>query len=334
LGAEQFLLKSDTNNNKGLGILNIVFIITCVVSVSLIPSVLSKHLLSVLTKAIIFSIFAMSLDILVGYTGLFSLGHAAYFGVSSYTVALLVTHFEIQSFWINAPMALLITVLLSAFFGIFALRVSDAYFLIITFAFGELVHSFFVTGLSIAGGWYGLAGVPRPQLGISWFKWDPTRYFYFTVFIFILCFYALKKFTESPFGVALRGIRENSSRMESLGYNTFLYKYVAFIVSGGFAGIAGIIFVHLNGIISPTHVGIGYSTLALLMVLVGGAGTLYGSLLGAILVVFIEYYTSLYLPQRWPLILGGFFILTVMFGKGGVGVYSIQLWKTVRLWKR
>ena len=221
-----------------------------------------------------------------------------------------------------------------AFFGIFALRVSDAYFLIITFAFGELVHSFFVTGLSIAGGWYGLAGVPRPQLGISWFKWDTSRYFYFTVFIFILCFYVLKKFTESPFGVALRGIRENISRMESLGYNTFLYKYVAFIVSGGFAGIAGILFVHLNGIISPTHVGIGYSTLALLMVLVGGAGTLYGSLLGAILVVFIEYYTSLYLPQRWPLILGGFFILTVMFGKGGVGVYSIQLWKTVRLWKR
>jgi branched-chain amino acid transport system permease protein len=288
----------------------------------------------VLTKAIIFAVFAMSLDILVGFTGLFSLGHAAYFGVSGYTVALLVTHFEIQSFWISAPAAILVTVLVSALFGVLALRVSDAYFLIITFAFGELVTSFFVTGLPIAGGWYGLAGVPRPHLGLSWFKWDPSRYFYFTVLVFALCFYLLRKFTKSPFGLVLRGIRENISRMESLGYNTFLYKYIAFIVSGAFAGIAGILFVHLNGIISPTHVGIAYSTLALLMVIVGGVGTLYGSFIGAILLVFIEYYTSLYLPQRWPLILGGFFIFTVMFAKGGIGPHLTRLRKTVRLWKR
>ncbi len=126
LGADQFLLKSDRNNKEALEIVNVIYIITCVVIILLIPLGLSNHLLSVLTKAIIFAIFAMSLDILVGFTGLFSLGHAAYFGVSGYTIALLVTHFEIQSFWVNAPMALLITVLVSDVFGVFALRVSDA----------------------------------------------------------------------------------------------------------------------------------------------------------------------------------------------------------------
>ena len=147
------------------------------------------------------------------------------------------------------------------------------------------------------------------------------------VLIVILCVYVLNKFVKSPFGLALQGIRENRVRMEALGYNTFFYKYVAFIVAGTFAGVAGVLFVHLNGIISPAHLGISYSSIGLLMVIIGGAGTNYGPIVGAFLMIFIEYFASLYMPQRWPLMLGGFFIVTVMFARGGITRLAAKLWR-------
>jgi len=285
-----------------------------------VPLFLPSYLQSTVIRVLIFAIFAMSLDILWGYTGLISLGHAAYFGIGSYTVGILTQHYSIDSFWIIAPLAVFMSMLTAAIFGIIALRMRGMYFLMITFALGELLYSIAVEWYSLTGGYYGLTGIPRPNLSLPGFRWNNTSFYYFILLFFVICFYILNKFVHSPFGLTLKGIRENESRMQIMGYNTWLHKYIAFIVSGAFAGIAGMLFAYHNRLITPAHFGIVTSTSVMLMVILGGVGTLYGPVIGAGVFIFTEYFTGIYFPKRWPLILGSLFVVVVMFARSGVGV--------------
>jgi branched-chain amino acid transport system permease protein len=132
---------------------------------------------------------------------------------------------------------------------------------------------------------------------------------------------------NSPFGYALRGIREGESRMQSLGYNTWLYKYIVFIITGAFAGVAGVLFVYYNRFIAPTHVAVGTSFLPMVMVIIGGSGTLLGPVIGAMVIVFVEYFASLFTPERWPLILGAVFVAAIMYARGGIDIHLSRLWK-------
>jgi len=301
----------------------------------ILPLFISTYFVSMLTKVLIFAIFAISLDLLVGYTGLLSLGHAAYLGVAGYTAGILMVHYGIESLWLVLPLSLLMAGIAAAIIGYLALRVSGVYFILITIAFGQLLAIAAVRWKTMTGGTNGLIGIPYPNLGLPGFTWAGSSYYYLVFVVFVICFFLLYRITKSTFGQALVGIRENEMRMQCLGYNTWAHKYVAFIIAGLFAGVAGSLFASFYGIMVPGHLGITTSTTVMLMVIIGSAGTLYGPVLGSALIVFLEHFASIYAPERWPLILGAVFVICVMFIRGGFGIYIPRFWKgmRVRLWK-
>ncbi|MFC2019745.1 branched-chain amino acid ABC transporter permease [Chloroflexota bacterium] len=296
----------------------------------ILPPFADPYLKSMLAKILIFAIFALSLNLIFGYIGLFSLGHAAFLGVSSYTVAILIVRYGITSFWLVSPIAILVAVLFAAIFGVIALRVSGIYFLLVTLALGQLLYSIALKWRTMTGGSDGIAGIPYPDLGIPALTMNSTSFYYLVLAVFIICYLLMRRVVKSPFGQALQGIREDELRMKHLGYHTWLYKYIAFIIAGLFAGVAGVLFGSYTTVIVPDYLGVLISTLVMLMVIIGGTGVFWGPALGAAVVVLLEHYASLYTPERWPLILGGVFILAVMLLRGGISTHLLNLWKKVR----
>jgi branched-chain amino acid transport system permease protein len=284
-----------------------------------------------MTSILVFAIFAMGLNLILGYTGLISLGHAAFFGTAVYFVALLTVRYGIKSFWLVAPAGILLAVLIAALFGRFIIHLSRAYFLLITLGLSQLLFSIAWKWRALTGGDDGLPGIPRPDLGIPLSMSDSTYFYYFVFLIFVACFLLLYRIVDSPFGRALVGIRENESRMRILGYNNWVYKYVSFIIGGGFAGVAGVLYAYLVGIATPGDIGMPTSIMVLFMLILGSPGTLVGPLIGATLLTTMEYIVSTLTPERWPLILGAAFVLVAMYFRGGVGNYLIRYWRKVEL---
>jgi branched-chain amino acid transport system permease protein len=294
-----------------------------------LPFFISAYFQNILMEILIFGIFALSLNILWGYTGLPSLGHAAYFAVAGYTVGILIVEFGINNFWITALAGILLATLVAAILGVPALRMAGGYFLLVTLAMGQLVHSVASKWRTVTGGDTGLGGITMPDLHLPWVTMN-SQVFYYLVFVaFIICAFLIYRIVHSPFGEALQGIRENEPRMRALGYNTWLYKYAAFIVAGLFAGVAGIFFASFNGLMSPVHADVSTSTLVMLMVVLGSTSVIFGPVLGAVVVVIIEHLAIIYAAERWPLILGAVFILSVMFLRSGLSVYLLRLWRKV-----
>jgi len=292
----------------------------------ILPFFVSAYIQSMVIKILVFGIFALSLNILWGYTGLFSLGHAAYFGVAGYTSGILLVNLGIKNFWITAPAGVLTAVVFAAILAVPALRMSGAYFLMVTLAMGELIFSVAEKWRSVTYGGDGLVGISLPNLHLGFTM--NNFYFYYLVFIFfIVCSFLIYRIVNSPFGDALQGVRENEPRMRSLGYNTWLYKYMAFVIGGLFAGVAGVLFGHFTGIMAPGHIGIMTSTLVMLMVILGGSSIIFGPVLGAAIVLILEHVASIYAPERWPLILGAVFVMTVMFLRGGISLHLLKLWR-------
>lgn len=296
----------------------------------ILPSFASSFMQSIMAKAIIFGIFAMSLNLIWGYTGLMSLGHAAFFGVGGYTAGILIMRYGIESFWLVTPAGILMAALLAAIIGLVVLRVSGAYFLLLTMAMGQLLYGVALKWRGMTGGNLGLFGVSYPELGLSWLTMNATSFYYLVFVVFAICFFLMYRLLNSPFGYALQGIREDERRMRHLGYNTWLYKYIAFVLAGLFAGVAGVLFGYYNKIIVPDHLGVINSALVLLMVIIGGERVIFGPALGAVVIILLQYYLGVYYPERWPLALGGVFILVVMFLRGGISIYLVNLWERLR----
>jgi branched-chain amino acid transport system permease protein len=291
-----------------------------------VPAMNNTPVLSLVTRILIFGLLAMSLDIAFGYTGMWSFGHAAIFGVAAYADALLIQQGAIKSFWLLLPICMILAAIVAAIFAALAMRSSGLYFMLITFALGQLVNSFAIQWKSVTHGDDGLWGVSYPHIG---FGFSRVTYYYFSMFVLVVCGLILRRFMRSPFGYSLIAIRENETRARAMGYNTRLRKVLAFVVSGAFAGLAGILFVHYNGGISPPSVGMQASGLAMTMVIIGGAGTLYGPVIGAGIILLLQYFISLYTPERWPLFLGAIFIAAVFFLKGGILPRLSRLWQQV-----
>jgi len=292
----------------------------------ILPFLVPEYLRSMLSKIYIFAIFAMSLNLVLGYTGLVSLGHAAYLGVGGYTVGILMTHFGIESLWIVFPMAIVTSAIAAAFIGFIALRVSGMHFILITIAFGQLLYAIAVKWRALTGSTDGLIGITYPAIGFFGFQWTAYTFHFFILLLFMICFLLMYLITNSSFGYALIGIRENEPRMQGLGYHTWLYKYMAFIIGGAFAGVAGALFAPFYGIMVPSHFGLLTSSMAVLMVVLGSPGTLYGPFIGSFLIVLLEFFASIYSPERWPLILGGTFIICITLFRGGLGIYFARAW--------
>jgi branched-chain amino acid transport system permease protein len=170
---------------------------------------------------------------------------------------------------------------------------------------------------SFTGGDDGLPGVPRPAAGLPWSLAEAVRFYYFVLVVFVLTTAFLWLVVRSPFGRALIGIRESERRMEVLGYNTWAHKYVAFVIAGGLAGVAGTVFVYYNGFVSPAYLSVVFSATALIMVILGGAGTLLGPALGSAAIVFLENVISAH-TQRWLLVLGLIYVGVTLFAPAGL----------------
>ncbi|GAB3345901.1 branched-chain amino acid ABC transporter permease [Modestobacter lapidis] len=262
-----------------------------------------------LSRILIFALFAVSLDLLVGITGLPSLGHAAYFGVGAYTAGLVSIH------WTSAaPVPVLLAAAVGALAAVatgwLAVRSGGVYFLMLTLAIGELVHQLAQSLSSVTGGSNGLFGIPSVRIGGEPLTLAGYVYWY-VLAVAVLGFLGLWLVARSPFGATLRGIRDNEPRMRSLGYSPFRYKYLAFVVAGGFAGLAGGLFAALVRIVNPSDAGFTTSALILLAVVLGGAGTLWGPVLGAAVVVLVRDTFGPQLDGHGPLLLGVVFVVAV-----------------------
>ena len=271
-----------------------------------------------ITQALVFAIIAMSLDLLLGYTGLPSLGQAAYLGVGAYLTAILASRYGFGmdwTFWVVVPLGIFAGAATAAFFGLFAIRASGVYFLMITLALGMCVWGLAYRWNSLTGGDNGINLPGRPEFGIQ--LADDVTFFYLVLGFFVLSLAALHLVVRSPFGRSLVGIRERELRMRVLGYNTWLHKYLAFVIAGGFGGLAGVLLAHLNGLVSPEDVILTTSVDVLLMVVLGGSGTLVGAAIGAGVVVFLREYLSTLVPW-WQYVLGGVYVLTILYLPGGL----------------
>ena len=287
------------------------------------PPFLSSFLLTLLTQALIYAILAMSLDIILGYTGLASLGHAAYFGLGAYSVGILATRYG-AGFEITLPAGVLLALAVAAIFGLVALRAIGVYFLMITLALGMVVWGLAHRWVTMTQGDNGISAIPRPDLGLPWSLVFSIPFYYFALAGFFIAFWILRTVVRSPFGQTLVGIRESESRMRTLGYHVWLHKYIGFVIAGGFGGFAGVLWAYYNGFVSPVELQLATSVEALLMVALGGRGTLLGPALGAGIIVFLKNLVSVY-THRWLLILGVVYIATIVYAPEGI-VGAVRQW--------
>lgn len=273
----------------------------------------SSFVVLLATRALAFGILAMSLDILLGYAGLPSLGQAAYLGIGAYLTGVLATKFHFGlgwDFWLVLLLGIVAAALLAAFFGLLAIRASGVYFLMITLALGQCVWGLAYRWNSLTGGDNGIVIKVRPNFGLN--LTNEVTYFFLVLGIFIVSMILMYVLVRSPFGRSLKGIRERELRMKMLGYNTWLHKYIAFVVAGGFGGLAGVLWAHANGIVTPDDVVLTTSVDALLMVVLGGAGTLIGGVIGSAIVLLLREYLSTLVPW-WQYVLGAVYVLTILY---------------------
>jgi len=291
---------------RDVAILALVFAALCAV-----PFAAPGYKTSLATEMLIFAILAMSIDVLSGYAGRTSLGHGAIFGIAAYVVLYTVTVAGGRP-WTGALLGLLAATAAAVVFALLAIRTSGVYFLLITLALGMIVWGICLRWTSVTGGENGLRGSVRPE----WIA-SPAAFYWFVLATTGAMAFGLWRFVHSPFGLTLRGIRESESRMRALGYDVSLHLFVGFVVSGFFAGAAGVLYAFFNSFASPATVSLAQSVEALLMVLVGGVGTLVGSFVGSIAIISLENFVSFH-TERWPMVLGLVFIATMIFAPEGL----------------
>ena len=291
----------------------VLLVVAMVAAVALIVPHTTSFLILLATRALAFSILVMSLDLLLGYTGLASLGQAAYLGIGAYTTAILATRYQFglgYDFWLVIVLGMLGGALLAVLFGLLAIRATGVYFLMITLALGQCVWGLAYRWNSLTGGDNGINLPQRPKFGID--LADEVTFFYVVLGIFTISLLIMYTLVRSPFGRSLVGIRERELRMKILGYNTWLHKYLAFVIAGGFGGLAGVLWAHTAGIVSPENVVLTTSVDALLMAVLGGAGTLVGGVIGAMIVFGLREYLSTLVPW-WQYALGAVYVLTIFY---------------------
>ncbi|HYB57415.1 MAG TPA: branched-chain amino acid ABC transporter permease [Alphaproteobacteria bacterium] len=284
---------------------------------ALLPLGLPVYLLTVLTEGLIFGLFAMSLDLMVGYTRLYSFGHAAAYGLGAYSAALILTHLH----W-PLPIALVLAVLATLVVAVpiawVCTKSTGVSFAMLTLAFAQLGYAMLFRFKEVTGGSDGIDGVPRPPgpFGIDWFG-GKIGYFYLVLFCLVGSYLLCRAIVRSPFGAVLAGIRENEAKALALGYNTRAYKMTTVVLAYGFGGLAGALYAPFAGFASPELFFWLVSGRVLIMVIVGGAGTLIGPIFGGAFFLFLEHQLS-EITDLWPLIFGSLFIAFVLLAPQGI----------------
>lgn len=278
------------------------------------PLVAGEFWVTLLSQTMIFGLLALSVDLLLGNAGLFSLCHAAFFAVAAYTTALLQVRYGATTVF-AAPAGILAGTLLSFVFA-FAVRTRGVYFILITLAFGYIVWGVAYRWASFTGGDNGVTNVPFPAIG-SLRVTNATQYYYVVLAAVVVCGIVYRALMTSPFGLTLRGIKSSESRMRSLGYDVGRHLYVAFVVSGVFASIAGVLYVYFNRFVNPTAAAFPVSVEAALMAIVGGSGTILGPFLGSGIILILRNWVSGFF-HYYTAVLGIVFIVTVLWAPQGI----------------
>jgi branched-chain amino acid transport system permease protein len=279
------------------------------------------YYVNIASQILLYAVFALGLNVLVGYAGLVSLGHAGLFGVASYVVAYLLVAGYGHAFAILA--ALVVGLAATAGFAALALRSTGISFIMITLALGEIIWGLAYRWISITNGDNGISVATRPApFGLS--LENPRAFYDATLVVFLLAVAAVAIFVRSPLGAALAGTRDQPRRMNALGYHVWMTRFWAFMFSGLLTAVAGILFVYYNEFISPQALALTASAEALLMVISGGAGTLLGPVVGAALVVIVKNVVSAYIT-RWNFMLGAIFVAIVVFMPEGLVPGAVRL---------
>jgi branched-chain amino acid transport system permease protein len=286
----------------------------------------NSYYLNIVSQVLISAIFAQGLNLLVGYAGLVSLGHAGLFGVAAYAGAFLIAGGSGQP--AAAAVAIGVALATAAVFAFLALRATGIGFFMITVALGQIAWGIAYRWISLTGGDNGISIAARPApFGIS--LAGATPFFYATLLVFLAVQGAMAIFVRSPLGISLRGTRDQPRRMTALGFNVWLIRFIAFVLSGLLSGIAGLLSLYYTKFVSPHVLSLGTSAEALLMVISGGTGTLLGPVVGAAIVVAMKYVVSAYV-ERWNLVLGAIFVAIVLFMPEGLVPGSVRLWRKFR----
>ena len=274
----------------------------------------NSYYINVASQILFWAVFALGLNVLVGYAGLTSLGHASLFALSGYTAAIAFNGGAGHA--LSAGLAIVLTIIMSGIFATLALRATGIGFLMITLALGQILWGIAYRWASLTNGDNGINFKTRPMpfgLDLS----TAHGFYYATLFVFLAAVATMAVFVRSPLGAALRGTRDQSRRMTALGYNVWLIRFTAFLLSGLWTAIAGLLFLYYNQFISPQVAALQTSAEALLMVISGGTATILGPIAGAAIVVIMKNVVSAYV-ERWNLVLGVIFVLIISFMPEGL----------------
>ena len=278
--------------------------------------------MDLIARIMIFAIAAVSLDLILGHGGMVSFGHAAYMGIGAYAVGVL-SYYGIDNGFLQIPLALAAAALIGLVFGALSLRTSGVYFIMITLAFAQMLY-FLAISLEEFGGDDGMSSMRSEFSGLI-DMYDTVQFYYLIFTILVLVLFGLHRLVLSRFGMVIRASRSNEKRMHAVGFPTFRYKLAAFTIASTICGLAGVLFANLNEFVSPDVMHWTHSGEIMIMVIMGGMGTLIGPVLGATAFLLLEEYLPEWMEmavtnggEHWAIVMGPILIAIVLFGRGGI----------------
>jgi branched-chain amino acid transport system permease protein len=302
-----------------VGSYRIVLGLVALAAALLAPLAVGQFWMTLITQIYIYGLLALSVDLLLGHAGLYSLCHASFFAIAAYTTAILQVRHGVPTL-LAAPAGILAGTLLAILYGA-SVRTRGVYFILITIALGYIIWGAVYRWASFTGGDNGITNVPPPSIG-SVTVASQTAYYYFALAVVLLCALGYRILIRSPFGLSLRGIKASESRMRSLGYRTTKHLYVAFVISGAMASLAGVLYVYYNRFINPVAASFQISVEVSLMAIVGGSGTIIGPFLGSGIVLGLRNWVSSFFEFH-AAVMGIVFIATILWAPHGiVGFFS------------
>jgi branched-chain amino acid transport system permease protein len=297
-----------------------------------LPSILdNRFYLRLATEILIYGLVAMSLDVLLGYTGLLSFMHSAYMGIAAYTVGLYLKYVDpLSSIWLLMLLGAGATVLIALPIGWVQVRTGGFAFALLTVAFGMMLYTIVWKARNVTGGDDGLIGIPSPEISVAGLGLgscrDPVTVYYYTLMVVAVCFYLTWRIMRSPFGAVLESIRENEERASFIGFHVHRFKLLGWMLACTLAGIGGALFTFMKCSVSPTVMDPGSGGAILMMTLLGGLGTLWGPFIGAGVFIFAQDYIST-MTEHWMIFLGLLLIVLVLFIPKGIAGFRENLFR-------
>jgi branched-chain amino acid transport system permease protein len=298
-------------------------LLLCAAALIAVPLVITNEFyLNLASQILIYALLAVSLNLLLGYGGMVSLGHASFLGLAAYAATLFLTWGMGQL--ASAILAILFSTLCGAVFGVLSLRATGIGFLMITLALGQIVWGIAYRANTLTNGDNGLTFPVRPApFGID--INSAPRFYWFTLIVFAVAMFFIWRLVRSPFGAALQGTRDQPRRMRMLGHNVWLIQWLAFVLASFWGSVAGVLYVYYNLFISPHAIALQQSAEVLLMAILGGASTFTGPVVGAVIITLVKNLASSYI-ERWNTLLGLIFVIVILFMPLGLVPGVRQLW--------